>query len=179
MQVINKMVIFHFHIFLICLAHLDRLEGIYHRHLSCWVQYQLSCFTALWSRASYFTSLILISWICKARMRNRTCLMGLLWRFKETKVCGALNTVMDAKKSGRVYFTAGDMWVLTLDYLLIAFPFYTSAVTAFVYFLFFSHGDYCIWLPSLFIASHPLNPSFILSQAFTKAQTYSYHTPLL
>lgn len=104
---------------------------------------------------------------------------GLLWRFKETKVCGALDTVMIAEKSGHVYFTAGDVRVLTLGYLSIAFPFYTSAVTAFVYFLFFSHGDYCIWLASLFIASHPLNPSFILSQAFTKAQTYSYHTELL
>lgn len=59
-------------------------------------------------------------------------------------MCDALNTMMDAEKSGCVSFTAGDLWVLTLDYLLIAFPFYTSAVTAFVYGLFFSHGDYCI-----------------------------------
>ena len=74
MQVINKMVIFHLHIFLVCLAHLGRLENICHRHLSCWVQSQLFRFTALWSWASYFTSLILISWIWKARLRNRTWL---------------------------------------------------------------------------------------------------------
>lgn len=65
-------------------------------------------------------------------------------------MCGALDTVMIAEKSGHVYFTAGDVRVLTLDSLLIAFPFYTSAVTAFVYFL-FSRG--LLHLTSLLVYS--------------------------
>lgn len=120
----------------------------------------------MWSWASSLTSLVCSSWICKTGIRNRTCLMGLLGRFNETKVCGTLNTVMDTETSGHIYFTTLNAWVLTLDCLSIVCPFHISTATAFVYFLFFSHVDYCIWLASLFIVFHPLNPSFIHSQAF-------------
>lgn len=66
-------------------------------------------------------------------------------------MCGALDTVMIAERSpGHVYFTAGDVRVLTLDYLLIAFPFYTSAVTALCLFSFLK-GIIASDLASLFI----------------------------
>ena len=177
MQVINKMVIFHFHIFLICLAHLRRLENIYHRHLSCWVQSQLFCFTALWSWASYFTSLILISWIWKACLRNRTCLTDCYEDLKRQK-CVVPLIQWWLPRNRAMYILLLVMcgfWLWTLFWLHSLF----IRLLSLPLFIFFSQGDYCIWLASLFIASHPLNPSFILSQAFTKAQTYSYHTELL
>lgn len=172
MQAVEDMVIFRFHFFLIFHTHLGKLGRVCHQDLSCsrirpQSQSQLSHFLLVWSWASYLTSLILISHVCKTGIEKRMCLTRLLGRFKEIKVRGALNTVMDTEKSGHVSFTTINVWVLNLDWLWVVCPLYISAATALAYFLFFSPVDYCIWLASLFIVSHPLNPSFILSQAFS------------
>lgn len=74
---------------------------------------------------------------------------------------------MHTEKSGHTYFTTISVVVPALDCLLIACPSFISAATVLVYFFFFFHVDYCIWLVSLFIVSHTLNPSFTLSQAFS------------